>query len=55
MENRNFIEGSMLEKDLIAPAYINSMNPRYVEIDNMYYSGILITNYYREQNDILLN
>ena len=29
-------------------------NPKYFEIDNLFYSGLIITNYYREQNDILL-
>ena len=54
MENRNFIEGSMLEKDLIAPSYINSMNPRYVEIDNMYYCSLIVIDYYREYTDLIL-
>ena len=29
-------------------------NPKYFEIDNLFYSGLISTNYYREQNDILL-
>lgn len=29
-------------------------NPKYIEIDNLFYSGLIVTNYYREQNDILL-
>ena len=29
-------------------------NPKYFEIDNLYYAGLMITNYYREQTDILL-
>ena len=29
-------------------------NPKYIEIDNLYYSGIIIVNYYREQTDIIL-
>ena len=29
-------------------------NPKYIEIDNLFYAGIIITNYYREQNDIIL-
>ena len=29
-------------------------NPRYLEIDNLFYSSLIIVNYYREQNDLLL-
>ncbi|MBR0491391.1 MAG: ATP-binding protein [Clostridia bacterium] len=29
-------------------------NPKYIEIDNLYYAGVIITNYYREQTDIIL-
>ena len=29
-------------------------NPKYIEIDNLFYSGLIVVNYYREQNDILL-
>ena len=44
----------MSEKDEISPSYINIKNPKYIEIDNVYYSGLIVVNYYREQNDILL-
>ena len=29
-------------------------NPKYLEIDNLFYSGLIVTNYYREQTDIIL-
>lgn len=29
-------------------------NPKYIEIDNTYYSGIIIVNYYREYNELIL-
>jgi len=29
-------------------------NPKYLEIDDLYYAGLIVVNYYREQNDILL-
>lgn len=38
----------------ISPTYINLRNPKHIEIDEMYYSSILITNYYREQTDLIL-
>jgi len=46
--------GIISNKDDIAPAYINMQNPKYIEIDNLYYAGLIVTNYYREQTDILL-
>ena len=42
------------EKDYISPSYINMQNPKFIEIDNMYYAGLIVVNYYREQEDILL-
>ncbi len=44
----------MTQKDILAPAYINTMNPNYVEIENTYYSGLLVVNYFHEYNDIIL-
>ena len=29
-------------------------NSKYIEIDNLYYSGLIIVNYFREQTDIIL-
>ena len=29
-------------------------NPKYIEIDNLYYSSLLVVNYYREQTDLIL-
>lgn len=50
----NKINGEFCIKDKISPAYINLNNPKYIEIDNMYYSGIIIVNYYREYNELIL-
>lgn len=50
----NKIEGIFGEKDYIAPSYINLANPKYIEIDGIYYSSILIINYYREKTELLL-
>ena len=52
-ENKK-IEGIFNKKDLISPSYINLNNPKYIEIDNLFYSNLIIVNYYREQNDLLL-
>ena len=53
-KNDNFFEGSIDKKDQISPAYINIQNPKYIEIDNLYYAGLIVVDYYREQTDIIL-
>ena len=50
----NLLEGSFNEKDFLAPSYINNLNPKYFEIDNIFYSSLLIINYDREQTDLIL-
>ena len=52
--NINRLKGIFSQKDKISPSFINLNNPRYIEIDNIFYSGILIVNYYREYNDLIL-
>ena len=52
---KNNIElGSFSYKDYISGSYINNKNPRYFEIDNTYYSSLIVVNYYREYNDLIL-
>lgn len=48
------MKGVVKDVDLITPAYINLQNPKMIEIDEVYYSSLLIVNYYREQTDLLL-
>jgi len=48
------LKGSFSKKDEISPAYINTKNPKHIEIDNILYSGILIVNYMREYTDLIL-
>ena len=50
----NLEKGNFNIKDKICGSYLNTNNPKYVEIDNLYYSGLLVVNYYREYSDILL-
>ena len=49
-----FYEGTFSNIDHISPSYINLNNPKYIEIDNTYYSTLLIVNYYKEQSELLL-
>ena len=50
---KNYQEGEFNEKDYLSPSYINLNNPKYIEIDGMYYSGLLIVNYVRDQDDLI--
>jgi len=50
----DFLDGSIKINDELAPAYINLKNSKYIEIDNLFYAGLMVVNYYREQNDLLL-
>lgn len=46
--------GVYTQKDNISPSYINLKNPKYIEIDNYFYSSLVIVNYEREQQEIIL-
>lgn len=48
------MQGIITQNDEIAPAYINLNNPKYIEIDNNYYSTLIIVNYFREQTELIL-
>ena len=50
----NFFKGIYSEKDSLSPSYINLNNPKYIEIDGVYYSTLIITNYGRENYDLIL-
>lgn len=47
-------EGAINNNDEISPTYINLNNPKYIEIDEIYYSGIIINNYNREYENLIL-
>lgn len=47
-------EGIRKDGDYISPSYINIKNPKYLEMDNMYYSGLIISNYLREHDELIL-
>ena len=50
----NFFNGIFKNTDFILPSYINLKNPNYIEIENVFYCGIIIVNYYREQTELIL-
>ena len=38
----------------MSPSYINNKNPKFLEIDGTFFSGILVIDYAREYNEIIL-
>ncbi|MBO5479245.1 MAG: ATP-binding protein [Clostridia bacterium] len=48
------LQGEFKKENEIYPTYINLNNPKYIEMEDKYFSTILVVNYYREQNDLLL-
>ena len=50
----NFLEGSFSDNNFLAPSYICLSNPKFIEIDNIYYASLLIINYFREQSELIL-
>ena len=53
-EERELEKGNFKDIDYISPSYIDKRNPKYIEIDGIKYSGLLIINYNREQNELIL-
>ena len=45
--------GTFSIKDYLSPSYVNLNNPRYIEIDGIYYTCLLVVDYLREQNDLI--
>lgn len=54
LKDINYKNGIFKEKDELSPSYISLKNPKFVEIDNKYYSGLIVVNYYREYNELIL-
>ena len=48
------MKGVFVNTDYIAPSIIDTTNPKYLKIDENYYSGLFIVNYNREQSDLIL-
>ena len=49
----NYIRGIFNKKDYLSPSYIDLNNPKYIQIDGIYYSGLIIVDYLREQNELI--
>jgi hypothetical protein len=53
-DNNLFLDGVYSDKDYLSPSYINFSNPKYGEIDGIFYSTLIITDYGRENFDLIL-
>ena len=53
-KKNNVLKGKVKKLDILFPSYINKNNPRVIEIDNLFYSGLLIVDYAREQKELIL-
>ena len=51
--NNNYKEGEISTNDKFSPSYINIKNPKYIEIDGIYYIGMIIVDYIREHSELL--
>ncbi len=52
-KERAILKGVFSKKDEIAPSFISISKPKYLEIDNMYYAGLIIVDYNRENSEII--
>ncbi|MBR3325526.1 MAG: DUF87 domain-containing protein [Clostridia bacterium] len=46
--------GTFKITDYLSPSYVNLNNPKYIEIDGVYYTCLIVVDYLREQNDLIL-
>ena len=51
--SNSYIGGIFTKRDYLSPSYVKLNNPKYIEIDGMYYSSLLIVNYNRENDDLI--
>ena len=54
LKDINYKNGIFKEKDELSPSYISLKNPKFIEMDNKYYSGLIVVNYYREYSELIL-
>lgn len=52
-KENNILKGIFTKKDKIAPSFVSTTNPKYLEVDNMFYSGLIIVDYNKENSDII--
>ena len=53
-QNIDLEKGNFKDIDYISPSYIDKRNPKFIEIDGIKYSGLLIINYNREHSELIL-
>ena len=53
-EEADWQDGTISKLDRIVPSFVDNRNPKYLVIDGALYGGILIIDYYREYEDLIL-
>ena len=53
-EEVDWQDGTISKLDRIVPSFVDNRNPKYLAIDGALYGGILIIDYYREYEDLIL-
>lgn len=53
MKRIEFKKGILDTKDKISPSYVDTTNPKYLVVDNLYYAGLMVVDYSREYTDII--
>jgi len=54
-ENQFLLKGKISDSDQICSSYISFQNPKFVEIDGIYFSSLLVIRYTREMEALFLN
>ena len=50
---RNRMDGVLTEKEILSPGYINLKNPKFIEKDSNFLSGLIVRDYPRDLENLL--
>jgi vacuolar-type H+-ATPase subunit F/Vma7 len=53
-EKNEILDGAFRNIDYISPTCVNKSNPKFLEINDIKYGGLLIVNYNREYHELIL-
>ena len=55
VENSSILQNNLSDLNYICSSYINFQNPKWVEIDGIYYASLIVINYSREIEGLFLS